>query len=115
MRSVFNDFTSNYSFLLNELELDFFSLRDARIQDMPTLLYKCFLNLAPFYLTYLFHVPISKYYLRGIKSSFIVPKVATTTFQYLAISTWNSLPDATRSAPDLNTFKRCKMQLTFQK
>ena len=41
MRLVFNDFTSNYSFLLNELELDFVSLRDARIQDMLTLLYKC--------------------------------------------------------------------------
>ena len=52
MRLIFNDFT----FLLNELESDFVSLRDARIQDMLTLLYKCFLNLAPFYLTSLFHV-----------------------------------------------------------
>jgi len=69
MRLIFNDFTSNYSFLLNELELHFVSLRDARIQDMFTLLYKCFVNLAPFYLTSLFHVRISKYYLRGIKSS----------------------------------------------
>ena len=53
---------------------------------------------------------------------FIVPKVdkVTTTFglntfQYLSISTWNSLPDETRSAPDLNTFKRCIKQLTFKK
>ena len=67
MRLIFNDFTSNYSFLLNELESDFVSLRDARIQDMLTLLYKCFLNLAPFYLTSLFHV--RKYYPRGNKSS----------------------------------------------
>ena len=67
MRLIFNDFTSNYSFLLNELESDFVSLRDARIQDMLTLLYKCFLNLAPFYLTSLFHV--RKYYPRENKSS----------------------------------------------
>ena len=67
MLIIFNDFTSNYSFLLNELELDFVSLRDARIQDMLTLLYKCFLNLAPFCLTSLFHV--RKYYPRGNKSS----------------------------------------------
>ena len=53
---------------------------------------------------------------------FIVPKVdkVTTTFglntfQYLSISSWNSLSDETRSAPDLNTFKRCIKQLTFKK
>ena len=53
---------------------------------------------------------------------FIVPKVdkVTTTFglntfQYLSISTWNSLSHETRSAPDLNTFKRCIKQLTFKK
>ena len=63
MRLIFNDFT----FLLNELESDFVSLRDARIQDMLTLLYKCFLNLAPFYLTSMFRV--RKYYPRGNKSS----------------------------------------------
>ena len=49
----------------------------------------------------------------------IVPKVVTTTFglntfQYLSISTWNSLPDETRSAPDLNTFKRCIKQFTLK-
>ena len=51
---------------------------------------------------------------------FIVPKVdkvtntfGLNTFQYLSISTWNSLSDETRSAPDLNTFKRCIKQLTF--
>ena len=56
----------------------------------------------------------------GGAKKFIVPKVAkvTTTFglntfQFLSISTWNSLPDETRSAPDLNTFKRCIKQLTF--
>ena len=53
---------------------------------------------------------------------FIVPKVdkVTTTFglntfQYLSISSWNSLSDETRSAPDLNTFKRCIKQLTSKK
>ena len=35
--------------------------------------------MAPFYLTFLFHVRISKYNLWGVKK-LIVPKVATTTF-----------------------------------
>ena len=53
----------------------------------------------------------------GGGKKFIVLKVAevTTTFglntfQYLSISTWNFLPDETRSAPDINTFKRCIKQ-----
>ena len=44
-----------------------------------TLVYKCLVSMAPFYLTSLFHVRISKYNLRGVKK-FIVPKVGTTTF-----------------------------------
>ena len=92
------------------LKLDFVSLRDSRIQDMLTLVCKCLVNMAPFYLTSLFHVRISNYNLRGVKK-LIVPKMATATFrlnafQCLAISNWNSLPDETRSAPDLNTFVR---------
>ena len=71
------DFTSNYSSLLNEL--DFVSLREARIQDMLTLVYKCLVNMAPFYLTSLFHFRVSKYNLRKVKK-LIVPKVATITF-----------------------------------
>ena len=35
--------------------------------------------MAPFYLTFLFHVRISKYNLWGVKK-LIVPKVTTTTF-----------------------------------
>ena len=54
---VFNDFTSNYSSLLNKL--DFVSSRDMGIQDMFTLVYKCLVNIAPSYLTSLFHVRIS--------------------------------------------------------
>ena len=80
---------------------------------MLTLVCKCLVNMAPFYLTSLFHVRISKYNLRGVRK-LIVPKVATTTFglntfKYSAISNWSSLPDETRRAPDLNTFvRRCK-------
>ena len=67
-------------------------------------------NMAPLYLTSLFHVRISKYNLREVKK-LIVLKVAITnfglnTFKYLAISNWNSLPNETRRAPDLNTFVR---------
>ena len=47
-----------YSSLLNEL--GFVSSRDARIQDMLTLVYKCLVNMAPFYLTSLSQVRISK-------------------------------------------------------
>ena len=48
-----------------------------------------------------FYFKTGKYNLTGVKK-FIVPKVAITTFglstfQYLAISTWNSLPDETSS------------------
>jgi len=42
------------------LKFDFVSLRDTRIQDMLTLVCKCLVNLAPFYLTSLFHVRIYK-------------------------------------------------------
>ena len=75
--------------------------------------------MAPFYLTSLFHVRVSKYNLRGVKK-LILPKLATTTFgldafQYSAVSTWNSLSDEKRSAPDLNTFKLFIKQLTFNK
>ena len=67
-------------------------------------------NMTPVYLTSLFHVRISKYNLREVKK-LIVLKVAITnfglnTFKYLAISNWNSLPNETRRAPDLNTFVR---------
>ena len=69
----------------------------ARIQDMLTLVYKCLANMAPSYLTFLFQVRNCKYDLREVKK-LLVPKVATTTFglngfQYLSISTWNSLSD----------------------
>ena len=37
---------------------------------MLTLVYNCLVNMAPFYLTSLFHVCTSKYNLRGLKSSF---------------------------------------------
>ena len=92
------------------LKLDFVSLRDARIQDMLTLVCKCLVNMAHFYLTFFFSCSFSKYNLRGVKK-LIVPNVATATFElntfkYLAISNWNSLPDETRRAPDLNTFVR---------
>ena len=92
------------------LKLDFVFLRDARIHDMLTLVCKCLVNKALFYLTSLFHVRFSKYNLRGVKK-LIVPNVATTTFrlntfQWWAISNWNSLPVETRRAPDLNTFVR---------
>lgn len=63
-----------------------------------------------FLFTFLVSCSFSKSNLRGVKK-LIVPKEATTTFgintfQYLAISNWNSLPDETRRAPDLNTFVR---------
>ena len=54
---------------------------------------------------------------QGQVKKLIVPNEGGTTFgldTFQAISTWNSLTDESRSAPDLNIFKRCTKQLTYK-
>ena len=87
------------------------SLRDKRVQDILTMLYKGLYNMAPGYITSLFKErSLSAYNLRG-KRKLQVPAVRTTnfglhSFKYLAVSAWNSLSDELRMSDTLAAFKR---------
>ena len=109
LRLVLGDRSSSYSALLSRL--DMVSLRDKRVQDILTMVYKGLYNMAPGYITSLFKErSLSAYDLRG-KRKLQVPAVRTTTFglhsfKYLAVSAWNSLSDELRRSDTLAAFKR---------
>ena len=109
LRLVLGDTSSSYSVLLRKLNM--VSLKDKRIQNMLTMVYKGLCNMAPGYITSLFHERThSTYNLRG-QRKLQIPAVRTTTFglhsfKYLAVSAWNSLSDAVRTSDTLSTFKR---------
>ena len=104
LRLVLKDRSSSYSALLSRL--DMVPLRDKRVQDILTMVYKGLYNMAPGYITSLFKErSLSAYHLRG-KRKLQVPAVRTTafglhSFKYLAV-----LSDELRMSDTLAAFKR---------
>ena len=112
LRLILGDISSSYSSLLSKLNM--VSLKDKRVQNMLTTVYKGLCNMAPGYITSLFHERTpSPYNLRG-QGKLQVPAGRTTTFglhsfKYLAASAWNCLPDTVRTSDTLTMFERSIM------
>ena len=106
LRAVFCDKSSTYDTLLSMAGLC--SLRNRRLQDIGTLMYKVMHNLCPNYISSFFKFPNSSYILRN--NDFIIPRFNTVTYgrhslRYIGPKLWAALPKLIRESPSLSSFK----------
>ena len=116
LRVVLYDPFSTNDMLLSKVGMT--SLLNRRIQDMLILGYMCLPNMAPVYLSTLFHLPSCSYSLRGV-NKLAIPQVKTPTyglnsFRYLAANPWNNdINDEARGAATLTNFKQLVRYISF--
>ena len=108
LRFIYADFTSTYSELLNKAESCTLELR--RIRFICTEIYKTVNRIGPAYMNSLI-TPNQSYHSTRRPLNLFIPQVNQTTFglrsfRYQGTLLWNSLPEETKTAPNLNTFKK---------
>ena len=102
------DFNSEYSNLLKRAGTA--NLKDKRIQNIILTMFKC-LNFSdyPRYLKDMFRLRSSTYFLRGHNMLCLRTPLTTygiNSFSYLAVISWNSLPDHHRTISEFTSFRR---------
>jgi hypothetical protein len=107
LRIVFQDNTSEYSTLLKLANLK--TLHESRLQGLVTEVYKARAGLTPIYIKDFFKEKDSDYNLHN-QELLHLRKCRTTTyginsFSYKGSSLWNKLPNSTRLARDIDSFK----------
>ena len=106
LRAVYKDHYATYSELLRRAQLP--TLKNTRVQDVCTLMYKVKHKLCPAYISNIFHPHSTSYFLR--QTDFSIPRCNTVTYgqhslRYLGPKLWAKLPKNIRSIKTLNNFK----------
>ena len=104
---VFNDFDSDYDFLLNRFGTK--SIFNLRVDRILVETYKSLNGINPSYLKSIFQIKTIPYALRD-SSRLNQPLKETTNFglrsiNYVGSKLWNMLPVHLKNSPDVNSFK----------
>ena len=106
LRAVYNDHYATYSELFTRGQLP--TLKNRRLRDVCTLMYKVKHKLCPAYISNIFNTHSTSYSLR--QNDFSIPLCNTQTYgrhspRYLGPKLWAKLPKNIRSIKTLNNFK----------
>ena len=106
LRAVCKDHHATYAELLKRAQLP--TLKNRRLQDVCTLMYKVKHKKCPAYISNIFYTRSTSYSLR--QTDFSIPRFNTVTYgqhslRYLGPKLWEKLPKDIRSAKTLNNFK----------
>ena len=108
LRFVFDDYESDYDALLTKANMP--TLELARLRALCIQVYKCINNLAPQYMCSMFKLKDKNVHnTRGAKAlvqnHYNKVNHGTNTFVSFSTHLWHQLPNSTRAAADLETFK----------
>ena len=106
LRAVYKDHHATYAELLKRAQLP--TLKNRRLQDVCTLIYKVKHKICPAYISNIFDTHSTSYSLR--QTDFSIPRFNTVTYgqpslRYLGPKLWGKLPKNIRLAKTLNNFK----------
>ena len=101
LKAVYKDHHATYSELLTRAQLP--TLKNRRLQDVCTLMYKVKHKLCPAYISNIFNTHRTSYSLR--QTDFSIPRYGQHSLRYLGPKLWAKLPKNIRSIKTLNNFK----------
>ena len=107
LRIAYNDYVSDFNTLL--AKDDSVTIHERNIQALTLEIYKTINGLNPTFMTDIFQLKCSNYPLR--RQNFVYPNPKTVaygidTFGFKGSKIWRSLPEKSRNAKDVKTFKR---------
>ena len=100
LRAVYKDHYATYSELLTRAQLP--TLKNGRLQDVCTLMYKVKHKLCPAYISNIFNTHSTSYSLR--QTDFSIPRYGQHSLRYLGPKLWAKLPKNIRSIKTLSNF-----------
>ena len=107
LRFVYNDYTSDYDFLLSKSNL--LSLSMTRLKLLCIEVYKCMTGQNPEYLNNMFHIKMIPYGLRdssrSLQHRWGTKSYGFKSFQYYGSKVWNSIPPDIKKSSSLDEFK----------